>query len=323
MSMTNTKPEKVYDEALTEQLREYIKRTGIAQSAVAKKIGYSDTTTSQYLNRKYPGDVEKFENNLREFLRQEAEADASRKQAATYQLDESYKPTTISEDAYQYIRFAQINRALVILHGDAGAGKTKAAVQYYRDNPQSTIYIRLHPSMAGLAGVGELLCEALDLPVVSSSKQMWKSIRERLQGTNKMIIVDEAQLLKRAPLDELRILPDEDEVGGIAGNGVVLIGNSELYERVKRGNITTQTYTRIVLQQEYRTAKLTMEDIKLLFPMFAGEDKREELRLIASICRSQHSIRTAKNIVKNAIRNEDISYNGLRAAAARTSVGRI
>ena len=39
-----------------------------------------------------------------------------------------------------------------ILHGDAGAGKTKAAVKYYRDNPQSTVYIRLDPSMSGLAG---------------------------------------------------------------------------------------------------------------------------------------------------------------------------
>lgn len=323
MSMTNTKPEKVYDEALTEQLREYIKRTGIAQSAVAKKIGYSDTTTSQYLNRKYPGDVEKFENNLREFLRQEAEADASRKQAATYQLDESYKPTTISENVYQHIRYAQINRALVMLHGDAGAGKTEAATQYRRNNPSSTVYISLHPSTAGLAGVGALLCEELGLPLSGGSSQMWMNIRRQLRGTNKVVIVDEAQLLKRASLDELRILPDEDKINGTAGNGVVLIGNSELYERVKRGKVTSQTYTRIALQHSYSTAKLTMEDIRLLFPMFAGEDKREELRLIASICRSQHSIRAAKSAVENAIYNGDISYNGLRAAASGTSVGRI
>ena len=210
-----------------------------------------------------------------------------------------------------------------MLHGDAGAGKTKAAVKYYRDNPQSTIYIRLDPSMSGLAGVGELLGSALDLPMVSSSKQMWQAIRARLRGTNKVIIVDEAQLLKRAPMDELRILPDEDEVNEVPGNGVVLIGNSELYERVKKGKITTQAYTRIGLQRAYSTMRLTNEDIKLLFPMFAGEDQTKELKLIASVCRSQHSIRTAKHIVKNAIRNEDISYEGLRAAAASTPVGRI
>lgn len=69
--------------------------------------------------------------------------------------------------------------------------------------------------------------------------------------------------------------------------------------------------------------KLTNEDVKLLFPMFAGEEHARELKLLAGVCRSQHSIRTAKNIVKNAIRNEDISYEGLRTAAASTSVGRL
>lgn len=319
--MTSTT--KVYDESLQERVREYMKNTGISQNKLAPRVGVSSASLSNYLRNKMEGSVEGIENRLREFLQQESEAAAAQVQAAPYNLDETYKPTSISEDVYQSIRYAQINRTLVMLHGDAGAGKTKAAVKYYRDNPQSTIYIRLDPSMSGLAGVGELLGSALDLPAVSSSKQMWQAIRARLRGTNKVIIVDEAQLLKRAPMDELRILPDEDEVNEVPGNGVVLIGNSELYERVKKGKITTQAYTRIGLQRAYSTMRLTNEDIKLLFPMFAGEDQAKELKLIASVCRSQHSIRTAKHIVKNAIRNEDISYEGLRAAAASTPVGRI
>lgn len=319
--MTSTT--KVYDESLQERVREYMKNTGISQNKLAPRVGVSSASLSNYLRNKMEGSVEGIENRLREFLQQESEAAAAQVQAAPYNLDETYKPTSISEDVYQSIRYAQINRTLVMLHGDAGAGKTKAAVKYYRDNPQSTIYIRLDPSMSGLAGVGELLGAALDLPAVSSSKQMWQAIRARLRGTNKVIIVDEAQLLKRAPMDELRILPDEDEVNEVPGNGVVLIGNSELYERVKKGKITTQAYTRIGLQRAYSTMRLTNEDIKLLFPMFAGEDQAKELKLIASVCRSQHSIRTAKHIVKNAIRNEDISYEGLRAAAASTPVGRI
>lgn len=319
--MTSTT--KVYDESLQERVREYMKNTGISQNKLAPRVGVSSASLSNYLRNKMEGSVEGIENRLREFLQQESEAAAAQVQAAPYNLDETYKPTSISEDVYQSIRYAQINRTLVMLHGDAGAGKTKAAVKYYRDNPQSTIYIRLDPSMSGLAGVGELLGAALDLPAVSSSKQMWQAIRARLRGTNKVIIVDEAQLLKRAPMDELRILPDEDEVNEVPGNGVVLIGNSELYERVKKGKITTQAYTRIGLQRAYSTMRLTNEDIKLLFPMFAGEDQVKELKLIASVCRSQHSIRTAKHIVKNAIRNEDISYEGLRAAAASTPVGRI
>ena len=315
--MTNSTT-KVYDEALQERVRKYMKDTGLSQNKLAPRIGMSGASLSNYMNCKMDGSVEGIESRLREFLQQESEAAAVQVQVAPYKLDETYKPTSISEDVYQSIRYAQINRTLVMLHGDAGAGKTKAAVKYYRDNPQSTIYIRLDPSMSG-----ELLGAALDIPAVSSSKQMWQAIRARLRGTNKVIIVDEAQLLKRAPMDELRILPDEDEVNEVPGNGVVLIGNSELYERVKKGKITTQAYTRIGLQRAYSTMRLTNEDVKLLFPMFSGEEQSKELKLIASVCRSQHSIRTAKHIVKNAIRNEDISYEGLRAAAASTPVGRI
>lgn len=225
---------KVYDEALHLQVEEYMAAHRLSQEQMGVKLGRSGAAINQYLSRKYKGSVENLEKAFREFLAQEGEAVATQKQAEPYKLDEGYKPTSISEDVYQCIRFAQINRTLVMLHGDAGAGKTKAAVKYYRDNPQSTVYIRLDPSMSGLAGVGELLGTALDLPAVSSSKQMWQAIRARLRGTNKVIIVDEAQLLKRAPMDELRILPDEDEVNELPGNGVVLIGNSELYERVKR-----------------------------------------------------------------------------------------
>lgn len=327
MSMTTIKAAekaaaKVYDEALMERVVAYMEQSAIPQAKLAKRIGRSNTAMSQYLGRKYPGNVEEIENLLREFLRQEEEAGESRAQLESYKLDESYKPTTLSEDMYQCIRYAQINRELVILHGDAGAGKTKTACKYVRDNPQSTIYISLTPSMAGAAGVAEMLCEKMGLPIMSNPK-MWKAIRAKLRGTNKVILVDEAQLLKKNALEELRILPDSDEIEDIPGNGVVLIGNSEIYQRVEKEEIKSQMYTRIGFHRPYSTAKLTNDDIRMLFPMFADEEKKEELKLIATICRSKNSIRTAKKVVKIAIRNKDISCNGLRAALAATGKGRL
>lgn len=311
---------KEYNAALQQRVRDYMDERKIGQQELARRIGKSGAVVSCYLNSNYKGDVAAVERILEEFLGQEVEAVQARQQVEPYKLDNTYKPTSISEDVYQCIRYAQINRKLVVLHGDAGVGKTKAAVKYYQDNPQSTIYIKLHPSTASLGGVGELLCAALDLPTASSAK-MWAAIRAKLRGTNKVIVVDEAQLLKRTPLDELRILPDEDEVTGLPGNGVVLIGNSELYERVRKGKVTSQTFTRFAMQRAYSTMRLTGDDIAMLFPLFAADDKKSELKLLAGICRSQHSIRTARNIVENAIANGDVSLDGLRAAAYSTPVG--
>lgn len=326
MSMTTIKAAekaaaKVYDEALMKRVVAYMEQSAIPQAKLAKRIGRSNTAMSQYLGRKYPGNVEEIENLLREFLRQEEEAGESRAQLESYKLDEFYKPTTLSEDMYQCIRYAQINRELVILHGDAGAGKTKTARKYRRDNPQSTIYISLTPSMAGAVGVAEMLCEKMGLPIMSNPK-MWKAIRAKLRGTNKVILVDEAQLLKKNALEELRTLPDEDDED-VPGNGVVLIGNSEIYQRVEKEEVKSQTYTRIGFHRAYSTAKLTNDDIRMLFPLFADEEKKEELKLIATICRSKNSIRTAKKVVSLAIRNKDISCNGLRAALASTGKGRL
>lgn len=83
-----------------------------------------------------------------------------------------------------------------------------------------------------MAGVASMLCDRLGLPQTGGSEKMWDAIHARLMNTNMLIIVDEAQLLKQNVLDELRQFPDGDELEGIPGNGVALIGNSELYERI-------------------------------------------------------------------------------------------
>ena len=156
------------------------------------------------------------------------------------------------------------------------------------------------------------------------SEKMWDAIHARLINTNMLIIVDEAQLLKQNVLDELRQFPDGDELEGIPGNGVALIGNSELYERIRRIEIRKQTRSRMAVQRAYRTRDLTKEDVQMLFPQFTGPEQKKELKLLADICRASSSdIRMAKNIVDLAAGAGDLSYEGLLRAAASTPVGMI
>ena len=322
MTTTNSiSKAKVYDEELHARVVEYL-RGGVKQAELCRRTGQTSTNISLYINRKVQGSVENIERALREYLQQEEEAAAGKAQAEKYQIDKSYKPTSISEDVYQSIRYAQIARKLVILHGDAGVGKTKGADQYWRDNQKSTIKITVKASKSNMRGVAEALCEEMGLPQTGGSDGMWTSIHAQLQGTNKVIVVDEAQLLKGMPLEELRQIPDGDERHGILGNGVVLIGNSELYQRVKRREITKQAYSRMGLTREYYTRYLTTEDIRLLFPMFNHPETKRELKLLAGVCRGNATnIRMAQNIVELAVNNNDTSYEGLLRAAASTPVG--
>ena len=97
--MTNSTT-KVYDEALQERVRKYMKDTGLSQNKLAPRIGMSGASLSNYMNCKMDGSVEGIESRLREFLQQESEAAAVQVQVAPYKLGETYKPTSISEDVY-------------------------------------------------------------------------------------------------------------------------------------------------------------------------------------------------------------------------------
>ncbi len=78
-----------------------------------------------------------------------------------------------------------------------------------------------------------------------------EEVRTRLAGTNKVVIVDEAQHLKLPAIEKLRSLSDPDIVTGTPGNGVCLIGNSEVYDRI-RGKAQAefaQIFTRVKMPQ--------------------------------------------------------------------------
>ncbi len=313
-----------YDEALRARTEAYTdKDTGaISRNLLGKRIGVSGASVSTYVNRKMACSPENIEAKLREYFRQEDEREQAAARKEDFQLDTGYKPTSVSEDAYQTIQHAQQERKLVILHGDPGVGKTQAALQYCRDNPKSTVYIRIQAHKTSMAGVASMLCDRLGLPQTGGSEKMWDAIHARLMNTNMLIIVDEAQLLKQNVLDELRQFPDGDELEGIPGNGVALIGNSELYERIRRIEIRKQTRSRMAVQRAYRTRDLTKEDVQMLFPQFTGPEQKKELKLLADICRASSSdIRMAKNIVDLAAGAGDLSYEGLLRAAASTPVG--
>ncbi len=90
------------------------------------------------------------------------------------------------------------------------------------------------PSTASLNGVCRALAKALKIGGKHNRMDMMEEVRTRLAaGANKVVIVDEAQHLKLPAIEELRSLSDPDIATGTPGNGVCLIGNSEVYDRIR------------------------------------------------------------------------------------------
>lgn len=316
---------KEYNKALQARVSEYLEQNGVSQNQFAGEVGISGTAISQWRRGSYPGDPKAVESKLEEFFSTYDARQTVQQQAAAYEPITCYVPTTISEDVYKGIRFAQLERGLVVLHGDAGIGKTEAAKKFRADFPHNTILVTMTPSTGTLGGTIRTLAGALGINGRCSRMDQLLAIRRKLAGSNRVVIVDEAQHLRIPALEELRALTDADSVTGEPGTGVCLIGNTEVYDRMKGRQQAqfAQLFSRIRLNRNYLTSRVARQDIETLFPRLVADGKDRELNFLHDVARGPWGIRGAVTIYNNSILNKDVSYNGLYSMAVHLGVGRI
>ena len=297
---------KEYNSALQARVEQFLKEKNISQAKAAPLMGISQTALSQYRRSMYDnGDISALESKLEEFFRTQEEQEASTEKALPYRPTQDYIPTSISEDVYKLIRYCQLEKGMVIIHGDAGIGKTKGAERFVRENPTASVYIQATPSTGTLANLLKVLARALKVPETRNKLDLTLAIREKLEGTNKVIIIDEAQHLQLRSLDEIRT------------------GNTEVYTRMvgKQEARFAQLFSRIRMNRYYSTRKVTEQDVAKLFPKLAEEGRKKELTFLHGISQSKWGIRGAVNVYNNAVNNEDISYDGLYAMARTMGIG--
>ena len=196
--------EKIYDEAMIRRVQAYMEQHKISQNQMAAKVNISSAALSNYLNQKYKGSVEAIERQLKEFFAIAEESAAAAEKTGGLLPDTDYVPTSISEDVYQGIRFAQLEHCMVVLHGDAGVGKSKGAQRFLKEHSTSAVGVSITPSTGTLTGSIKLLARALRVPECRNKMDQMMALRQRLDGTKMVIIIDEAQHLKYAALEEIR-----------------------------------------------------------------------------------------------------------------------
>ena len=133
---------KEYNSALQARVEQFLKEKNISQAKAAPLMGISQTALSQYRRSMYDnGDIAALESKLEEFFRTQEEQEVNTEKALPYRPTQDYIPTSISEDVYKLIRYCQLEKGMVIIHGDAGIGKTKGAERFVRENPTASVYI--------------------------------------------------------------------------------------------------------------------------------------------------------------------------------------
>ena len=300
--------------SIKEQLLQYLKDSGKSQTKVAQEMGVSIPMLNQYLNGKYPN-PESIEVKAQEFF-------AIREMAATVSKAPDYVETSISQEAYKTIQYCHLNRCIGTYIGDAGIGKTKGAQKYALDYSEA-ILVTATKACNSLKEMYKMIARKLRLSENRNKADMERDIRSKLDGSNKILIIDEAQHLSVNAIDGIRYLNDEDNETYLPPVGIVFIGNHSLKTKMmgKHEELLAQLFNRIQIERIIFTTNVLADDIKKLFPVYVEKSMDQEIKFLHSVAKSRWGVRGAVKLFVNASNNTDISLTGLMGMSKFMGIG--
>jgi len=298
--MSDRKPNPQMQEQLQELLdtKEYK-----SQAALSKALGegWSEYTLSKYLKGEYNGSYENVEKKLEEFLKNREDA----KNLKSNQVKGGYQPITTSQNVYMTIRKCHLEGLFSAAVGESGTGKTMAALKYVSDYPSSAMIITAKTWLSTERALLKAIVKKLKLPI-GNTDDMAENIQEALKSESTLIIIDEAQNLQIRTISMLQGFVDEN-----ANLAICFIGDLRFTENLKKHkDITEQIQNRIRYVSKIHRLDVTEDDIESLFP---GLQDKKSKNLLLQIARTGLGIREARNIYVNAVNNENITYEGLKA----------
>lgn len=261
-------------EAVRERLQRYIDRTGASQNSVARAISRGKSTISQWLADSYPGDVDGVAREVQTFLDREAGRD---------QRDTPADTDTVETSSYRRIRsvatLAHSEKDIAVVIGEAGAGKTFALQAYATEHERSTLRIEV-----GAEFTTKGLARALHSETGGNGRgtiySMMQHVFRSLEGTDTLVIIDQAEVLPTRGLELCRRIHD------VCGVGVVLAGMPKLLANLRGGGRDSlkQLYSRVGFKA--RVEQCTDEDVEALVTALLPSAERGVAEAVADITRN-------------------------------------
>lgn len=271
-----------YQKAI-DSLREYITKSGKTQTAVGTELGISSGAVSSFLSGKY-----KTPHTL--IPKVFALLSMNAKKAVAPKAPD-FAETSISRTVYNTIAYAHLRGVIAVVYGDAGVGKT-STVQEYVKNDSLALLITISPTYSSITGVNELIAAQLGVRE-RVARRLTAEIVERLKGSGRVLIVDEAQHLTVRALNHLRCISDE------SGVGIALVGNEEVYSKLRGSGKAdfAQLFSRVGMRKQVQTRDIRMEDIKSIFGKYELDDG--VLKLLGGVANTPYGLRGAVNVYIN------------------------
>lgn len=261
-------------------LAEFMEHSRKSQRQISRETGLSTSVISQFLNGSYTGDNEDVAKTINQYLTVGKERLNNVSEVRFY--PELYNTKEVLFTCF----YAHRHNDLALVSGDAGAGKT-TALHHYAETNTGVIFVTANACTTTATAILGLICHQVGRQVPGRKAMLMNTLVEQLTGSNRLIIIDEADHLSLDALQAVRNLND------LAGVGIVLSGNDKIYRQMLAGRRSyefDQLRTRIVVRKKVFN-DYTVDEMKAIFPGLNQECTGYLLKLAHA-----ESLRTAKKL---------------------------
>lgn len=299
-------------ESMRNLLKQHISETGVTQKRLARELDISDTVLSLFLADSYTGDNDKVAKKIKQYLH----IGAVKKSLTP---DPEYCDLLVNtRKITECLQMAHASNEILLLYGPAGCGKT-TALKHYANTHNGVVYLEADTTTGTPRAILLLLLEAIGGQPTGSTTQVMKNILSILKGTNRLIVIDEAQHLTERSFDTIRAINDK------IGVGLVYSGNPSILKQMygRREQEFDQLYSRIGLHCELFN-KYSYNDICNIFSSLnLSEDC---LKYLQKLAQNKGGLRLMIKQYKNAANiavafGQTLTIEHLEEAARRMSIG--
>lgn len=225
-----------------------VKENGTKSTTVGKAMGCSDSAVRRYLSGSYKAS-EEFLTKLREYLAgvgfwEEEDSAGEPEEYKTSIQEMAFVETEAARRAWFVMNNSMEMKDFGMICGPSGCGKTYAIKQWMQDNPGRAILITANGRMAPKAIV-KRIAKALEIRSYGDTDTLIEFVRDELITHPRLVIIDEADQLKRIDKFELlRTIYDECDGAG-SPIGIVFIGNEDLSRFILQAAVDREELSRI------------------------------------------------------------------------------
>lgn len=297
-----------YDPDLHERFVFWMTCKGISQARIASMIGRSGAAISQYVNRKFEGNLTEFEKDIASLLKREEDANFPVR-------DPSFCLTSASRKIWTVLQSCAQDCDMGIVVGPAGCGKT-ATFQEFKRQYRHTILVTADVTVRSVGAILVLISKQLEGVNRNSGtySALLQKICEHLKNSRRLLVVDEAHFLSWEGFEAVRKIND---CGGV---GVVFAGQEKLYEQMRGGRRAfqwDQIYSRIGVRCHIRD--IEKEDVTMLVDNLCPEIDKKCREFLYNKAAGKGKFRIMTKLLQRAQRvalreNQGVSMDLLKEA---------